>query len=177
MRTTNQDGLHCPQQDSEYKFEYMNLSTFFEHLDQVEELTFVLPNGTYVPPHFHLTEVALVSKKFVDCGGTMRDESLISFQLWSADDYDHRLAPCRAYGIVERAQEALGFGNLDIEVEYQGDTIGRYGLEFDNGRFILTAKKTDCLAPDKCGITQSQPVSVSAAESSGSCCSPNPGCC
>ena len=27
----------------------MNLSTFFEHLDQVEELTFVLPNGTYVP--------------------------------------------------------------------------------------------------------------------------------
>ena len=71
----------------------MNLNTFFEHLDQVEELTFVLPNGTYVPPHFHLTEVALVSKKFVDCGGTMRDENVISFQLWSADDYDHRLAP------------------------------------------------------------------------------------
>ena len=94
-----------------------------------------------MPPHFHLTEVALVSKKFVDCGGTMRDENVISFQLWSADDYDHRLAPCRAYGIVERAQEALGFGNLDIEVEYQGDTIGRYGLDFDNGRFLLTANK------------------------------------
>ena len=83
----------------------MNLNTFFEHLDQVGELTFVLPNGTYVPPHFHLTEVALVSKKFVDCGGTMRDENVISFRLWSADDYDHRLAPCRAYGIVERAQK------------------------------------------------------------------------
>jgi hypothetical protein len=155
----------------------MNLNTFFEHLDQVEELTFVLPNGTYVPPHFHLTEVASVSKKFVDCGGTMRDESLISFQLWSADDYDHRLAPCRAYGIVERAQEALGFGNLDIEVEYQGDTIGRYGLEFDNGRFLLSPKQTDCLAKDKCGITEPQPVSVSVAESSGSCCSPDSGCC
>ena len=32
----------------------------------------------------------------------MRDENVISFQLWSADDYNHRLAPCRAYGIVER---------------------------------------------------------------------------
>ena len=124
----------------------MNLNTFFEHLDQVEELTFVLPNGTYVPPHFHLTEVAMVSKKFVDCGGTMQDESVISFQLWSTDDYDHRLAPCRAYGIVERAQEALGFGNLDIEVEYQAETIGKYHLDFDGNSFVLKNTQTDCLA-------------------------------
>lgn len=155
----------------------MNLNTLLEHLDQVDELTFVLPNGTHVPPHFHLTEVGLVSKKFVDCGGTIRDESVISFQLWSADDYDHRLAPCRAYGIIERAQEALGFGNLEIEVEYQSDTIGKYGIEFANGRFLLTAKQTDCLAPDKCGITQGRPVSLSVAESSGSGCSPDSGCC
>ena len=153
----------------------MNLNTFFEHLDQVEELTFVLPNGTYVPPHFHLTEVALVSKKFVDCGGTMRDESIISFQLWSADDYDHRLAPCRAYGIVERAQEALGFSNLEVEVEYQSDTIGRYGLDFEQGRFLLTTKQTDCLAKDKCGIPE--PVNNPVTTSSASCCSPSSGCC
>ena len=57
----------------------MNLNTLFEHIDQVEELTFVLP-WYHVPRHFHLTEVALVSKKFVDCGGTMRDENVISFQ-------------------------------------------------------------------------------------------------
>ena len=101
----------------------MNLNTFFEHLDEVDDLTFVLPNGTHVPPHFHLTEVALVTKKYVDCGGTQREEQVISFQLWSADDYDHRLAPCRAYGIVERAQEALGFSNLEVEVEYQSDTL------------------------------------------------------
>ena len=74
----------------------MNLNTFFEHLDQVEELTFVLPNGTYASA-FPPTEVALVSKKFVDCGGTMRDENVISFQLWE-DDYDHRLAPA---GLME----------------------------------------------------------------------------
>jgi len=47
---------------------------------------------------------------------------------------------------VERAQEALGFGNLEVEVEYQSDTIGRYGLDFEQGRFLLTTKQTDCLA-------------------------------
>ena len=35
----------------------------------------------------------------------------------------------RHAGLMElwNGPEALGFGNLDIEVEYQGDTIGRYG--------------------------------------------------
>lgn len=155
----------------------MNLKNFFEHLDQVDDLTFVLPNGTYVPPHFHMTEVALVSKKFVDCGGAMREESVITFQLWSADDYDHRLAPCKAYGIVERAQEALGFDNLEVEVEYQSDTIGSYGLDFSNGRFILTTKQTDCLAKDKCGIQEDKPAMANLVESSESCCSPESGCC
>lgn len=155
----------------------MNLSTFFEHLDEVDDLTFVLPNGTHVPPHFHLTEVALVTKKYVDCGGTQRDEQVISFQLWSADDYDHRLAPCRAYGIVERAQEALEFGNLEVEVEYQSDTIGRYGLDFAQGRFQLTAKQTDCLAKDKCGIPGAEPAKIDLVESSAPSCSPESGCC
>ena len=153
----------------------MNLNTFFEHLDYVDDLTFVLPNGTHVPPHFHLTEVALVTKKYVDCGGKQREEQVISFQLWSADDYDHRLAPCRAYGIVERAQEALGFSNLEVEVEYQSDTIGRYGLDFVQGRFLLTTKQTDCLAKDKCGIPE--PVNNPVTTSSASCCSPSSGCC
>ena len=158
-------------------FMLMNLSTFFEHLDEVDDLTFVLPNGTHVPPHFHLTEVGLVTKKYVDCGGTQRDEQVISFQLWSADDYDHRLAPCRAYGIVERAQEALGFGNLEMEVEYQSDTIGRYGLGFAQGRFQLTAKRTDCLAKDKCGIPGAEPAKIDLVETSAPSCSPESGCC
>lgn len=164
-----------PDQAGALVLSTMNLNTFFEHLDQVDELTFVLPNGTHVPPHFHLTEVGLVSKKYVDCGGTQREEQVISFQLWSADDYDHRLAPCRAYGIVERAQEALGFDNLEVEVEYQSDTIGRYGLDFEQGRFLLTTKQTDCLAKDKCGIPE--PVNNPVTTSSASCCSPSSGCC
>ncbi len=38
-----------------------------------------MPNGAYVPPHFHLTEVGTMVKKFIDCGGTVREEAKISF--------------------------------------------------------------------------------------------------
>jgi len=155
----------------------MDIQSLLQNLDEVDELTFVLPNGSYVPPHFHLTEVGLVTKKYIDCGGTEREEQLINFQLWSADDYDHRLAPCKASGIVERAQEKLALENLDIEVEYQSDTIGRYGLEFSNGRFLLTAKRTDCLAKDKCGIPGTEPAKIDLVESSAPSCSPESGCC
>jgi hypothetical protein len=34
----------------------------------LENVTFLLPNGTYVPEHFHVTEVGLITKNFIDCG-------------------------------------------------------------------------------------------------------------
>ena len=71
----------------------MKLSEIKKHLNQLETIEFKLPNGDLVPRHFHVTEVGKVSKTFIDCGGTLRQESLINFQLWEADDYDHRLHP------------------------------------------------------------------------------------
>jgi hypothetical protein len=29
-------------------------------------------NGTTVPEHFHVTEVGLITKNFIDCGGKVR---------------------------------------------------------------------------------------------------------
>ena len=66
----------------------MKLSEIKKHLNQLETIEFKLPNGDLVPRHFHVTEVGKVSKTFIDCGGTLRQESLINFQLWEADDYD-----------------------------------------------------------------------------------------
>ena len=66
----------------------MKLSDFKSFLSKSTHLTFVLPNGSYIPPHFHLTEVGVVTKKFVDCGGIFREESKINCQLWIADDLD-----------------------------------------------------------------------------------------
>jgi len=42
--------------------------------------------------------------------------------------------------------------DLDIEIEYQTETISRFGLDFDGNNFLLTTKHTNCLANDHCGI-------------------------
>jgi hypothetical protein len=64
-------------------------------------------------------------------------------------------------------------------VEYQGDTIGKYGLTFAGKNFQLTNKQTDCLAPDKCGIPAEkqkikladlQPGNQNACTPGGKCC-------
>ena len=53
----------------------MKLSEFKSHLNQMETVQFVLPNGSLIPPHFHITEVGQIEKRFIDCGGVLRKES------------------------------------------------------------------------------------------------------
>ncbi len=152
----------------------MDLNKLKQLLEQIDEIAFVLPNGEYVPPHFHVTEVGKSSKRYVDCGGTVRAEQVITFQLWSANDYEHRIQPQKILDIIKIAEETLDLENLEVEVEYQRDTIGRYGLSIDGGRFLLTSTHTDCLAKDKCGISEQAESLNSAASSS---CRPDSGCC
>ena len=89
-------------------------------------------------------------KNFIDCGGVIRSEKVVNFQLWNADDYDHRLHPEKLVHIIELSERVLGIPDLEIEVEYQGETIGKYGLDHDGKNFLLTTKMTDCLAKDNC---------------------------
>lgn len=154
----------------------MNIKDFKNSLSELDELTFVLPNGSHVAPHFHLTEVGEITKSYVDCGGTVRREKTANFQLWTADDYDHRLKPLKVIEIIEMAEKELGLENLEIEVEHQSETIGKYGLEFEGERFILTTTQTDCLAKEKCGIPEVKPVNLIQVENPSSC-SPGSGCC
>ena len=153
----------------------MKLSTFKQHLDNVNTVNFVQPNGTYVPRHFHVTEAGLITKYFIDCGGTVREEKVINFQVWVADDTDHRLEPQKLLGIIALSQKLFGNEDLDIEVEYQSDTIGKYGLDFKGENFLLTAKQTDCLAKDNCGIPQE--LKFAELETGQGCCTPGGGCC
>ena len=71
----------------------MKLSEIKNELQKLTSIAFQLPNGELVPSHFHVTEVGKVTKHFIDCGGTVRQEEVINFQLWEANDYDHRLHP------------------------------------------------------------------------------------
>lgn len=157
----------------------MQLSEIKSKLPELSQLTFRLPDGTAVPAHFHITEIGQINKRFIDCGGTLRDEKVINFQLWEDGDYDHRLGAKKLLDIIQLSEKVLSLEDLDVEVEYQGDTIGKYGLEFSEGEFRLTSKMTDCLAKDKCGIPAQKPkirLSTLSSSASGSC-APGSGCC
>ncbi|GAB5563796.1 MAG: DUF6428 family protein [Winogradskyella sp.] len=155
----------------------MKLSEIKNKLKALDTIAFQLPNGDLVPSHFHVTEVGKVTKNFIDCGGTIRHEEVVNFQLWEANDYDHRLHPEKLLNIIELSENALSIGDLDIEVEYQGDTIGKYNLDFDGTNFLLVSTKTDCLAKDNCGIPKEKPrIKLSDVQKVNSCI-PGTGCC
>lgn len=145
-------------------------------LQKLETIGFKLPNGELVPSHFHVTEVGKITKNFIDCGGTLRQEKKVNFQLWNADDYDHRLHPEKLLNIIKLSEEVLNIQDLEIEVEYQSETIGKFGLEFDGVYFVLTSKKTDCLAQDACGIPAEKPA-IKLADIEPNSCTPGGGCC
>lgn len=157
----------------------MKLSAFKNQLDKISQLNFVQPNGTYVPRHFHITEAGLVTKHFIDCGGTVRIEKAVNLQIWVAQDFDHRLEPLKLKKILALAENLFGQEDLEVEVEFQTDTIGRYGVEFDKENFLLTTKQTDCLAKELCGLPlEKTKLALSELQSSASsCCTPGGGCC
>jgi superfamily II helicase len=155
----------------------MKLSEIKKHLQQLKQIGFQLPNGELVAPHFHVTEVGKITKDFVDCGGKVRSDVIINFQLWEERDYNHRLHPEKLLKIIEISEKSFQFDDLEIEVEYQGkETIGKYNLDFDGTNFLLTSKLTACLALDACGIP-AEKTKVKVAQIASSSCDPNAGCC
>ncbi len=154
----------------------MKLSEIKTILASAEAVNFQLENGSFVPAHFHVTEVGMVIKNFIDCGGTVRNEKKVNFQLWDANDYEHRLKPKKLLDIIDLSEKKLGIEDWEIEVEYQNETIYKYGLDYNGKDFILTTKYTACLALDLCGIPAVQTV-INAAQKVTSCCTPGGGCC
>lgn len=156
----------------------MKLSQVKNLLKSVETVSFILPDGTFVPEHFHVTEVGLITKNFIDCGGTVRKERVVNFQLWDANDFEHRLKPQKLLNIIELSERILGIEEAEIEVEYQNTTIGKYDLDFDGNDFVLLNKKTACLAQDNCGIPTEKPkVRLTNLNTESSCCSSSSNCC
>jgi len=135
----------------------MTLEQIKEILPTLPNVEFQLANGTLVPEHFHVTEVGQITKHFIDCGGVTRTEKAVNFQLWDANDYEHRLKPAKLLRIIRLSEEKLGIEDAEIEVEYQNETIGKFDLDFDGKRFLLKNKQTACLAR--------------------AACAPNSGCC
>lgn len=155
----------------------MKLSEVKSILDTVETVNFKLQDGTLVPEHFHITEVGVVSKHFIDCGGVVRKENKANFQLWDANDFEHRLKPNKLLNIIALSERVLGMEDLEIEVEYQRSTIGKYTLEFDGKDFLLMNMETACLAEDACGIPAEKQRINLAQLPIVNACTPGGGCC
>jgi hypothetical protein len=156
----------------------MKLSEIKKQLNSVETVAFVLPNGTYVPEYFHVTEVGLITKNFIDCGGTVRKETVVNFQLWDANDFEHRLKPQKLLNIIALSEKVLGIEDYEVEVEYQSETIGKYDIGFNGSAFTLLNKQTACLALEQCGIPdEKQKIKLSEISSQSSCCTPSGSCC
>ena len=71
----------------------MKLSAIKNYLETATSVKFQLPNGSFVPEHFHVTEIGLINRHFIDCGGVIRQEATVNFQLLDANDFEHRLKP------------------------------------------------------------------------------------
>ncbi|WP_413512830.1 DUF6428 family protein [Myroides odoratus] len=151
----------------------MKLSEVKDVLVGLEKVDFQLEDGTFVPEHFHVTEVGQVEKKYIDCGGVIRAEKKVSFQLWNANDYEHRLKAGKLLNIIHLSESKLGIEDGEVEVEFQGKTtIGKYNLAFNGEHFILVHTLTACLAEDACGIQPGELPNTSATS-----CEPGGGCC
>lgn len=157
----------------------MKLSELKNHLNELESLNFVQPNGYFVPKHFHITEVGLITKNFIDCGSTVRTSKSANMQIWVAQDVEHRLTPNGLLNILNLSNQILGDEDLDIEIEYQTETVGKYKLDRKGENFILVPTNTDCLASDHCGIpTEKRKLQmVELGKEDSSCCTPGGGCC
>lgn len=155
----------------------MKLSEVKNILNTVETVSFKLEDGTMVPEHFHVTEIGVVSKHFIDCGGVVRKENKANFQLWDANDFEHRLKPGKLLNIISLSEKVLGLEDLEIEVEYQSITIGKYSLGFDGKDFILVNMQTACLANDACGVpVEKQKIKLTQLPVANGC-TPGGACC
>lgn len=157
----------------------MKLSELKNQLQSLESLNFIQPNGYFIPRHFHITEVGVITKKFIDCGGAIHSEKVANIQIWVASDLDHRLSPKALLNILDISEKILNGEDLEIEVEFQTETIGKYGLDMKNENFVLTVTKTDCLAKELCGIpvTKQKIQLVELGKEIEGFCTPGGTCC
>lgn len=141
----------------------MNVNKLVDFLNDNPDkmIQIMLPTGDLIEECFHVTEIGRIDKNFIDCGGTIRSSSVCVFQLWIADDVDHRLKTTKLSKIIEMSMPILISDELSIEFEFESEytnsichyLLDNVGLNKDKIVLFLTPKRTGCLAPDKCGVS------------------------
>ena len=98
----------------------MNICELLNALDAhpSQHMHWMLPDKSFVPAHFHVTEVGRIQKDFIDCGGTQRSQVTCQLQLWTDNDLDHRLETTKLAEIIRLGMQVLKADELAVEVEY-----------------------------------------------------------
>ncbi len=135
----------------------MKLSELKNILSQqaTAHVRFLLPDGTSIPAHAHVSEVARIDKRFIDCGGTLRADTLCRLQTWFSNDTDHRLTAGKLWKILDKAKVVLGTDELEVDIEHEAGYISQFPLRSvevlpTEMVFHLTERHTACLAEEKC---------------------------
>jgi len=135
----------------------MQLTELKQHLaaNADRNIRFRLPNEQSVGAHAHVTEVARIDKKFVDCGGTFRTQTTCRLQTWVSDDLHHRLKAGVLLKILQKSASFLEADSLEVDVEHELDYVTQFPLAAvePNGTELvlrLAERHTECLAPEKC---------------------------
>jgi hypothetical protein len=81
----------------------------------------MLPDHSFVPAHFHVTEVGRVHKDFIDCGGTVRSTTACVLQVWVARTTTTDTT--KLAHIMRLASPLLKATDLPVEVEYENGVV------------------------------------------------------
>jgi len=132
---------------------------------------FVLPDGTYIPAHAHVTEISHVVRNFIDCGGMIGKEEKIVLQAHVGDDKEHRLRADRFAKILQLGTRVIPSMELHVDVEYDCCVVAQYPIagvrsEEDYLDLMLQRGRTQCRARER-----------RKAEVTDSCCQGVPACC
>lgn len=149
--------------------------------DPEQALRLRLPGGDAVPVSFHITEIARVTKDFIDCGGTRRTVATCQLQAWVGPDEEHRIHAGKLLGILRKGAGLMTSDDLPVEIEYEHGLISQYpvtGMTVENGSLVISlgTKHTDCLAREQCTPRHLVPAMfASAFAKPAPCCGPD-GC-
>jgi len=137
-----------------------------------KSIIFTLPNEEVVPASFHITDVGVVNRHLIDCGGQTRTEEQVHLQLWTGKDYDHRVTTDTANRILNQSQSVINKikepKTAQVLVEYQLDWHGIpiFSLFAVNDmqasdtevNILLSTIQTACLAAERsnseCGVSE-----------------------
>jgi hypothetical protein len=105
----------------------------------------MLPGKSFVPAHYHITEVGKLQKDFIDCGGNVRSTTACLLQVWVAQNLDHRLETTKLASITRIAEPLLEFDELPVVIEHEEGVISQHPCERRSTKCIAVRSKSAVL--------------------------------